>query len=78
MIETMSPNGQPQMNLDLSQASDVKCDKCDNDSFKQAILLKRMSALISPSGQEILIPVSAFACEKCEHINDEFRKMETQ
>ena len=78
MIETMGPDGQSQMNIDMSQTTDMKCDKCENDSFKQTILLKKMSALISPNGQEMLIPVAAFSCEKCGHINDEFRKMATQ
>ena len=78
MIETMGPNGQAQMNIDLSQASDVKCDECKNDSFKQTILIKKMSALISPTGQEIVIPVAAFSCEKCGHINDDFRDMDIQ
>ena len=78
MIETMGQNGNRQMNIDTSQATDIKCDKCDNDTFKQTILLKRLSAIVSPSGEEILIPIAAFACDSCGHINDEFRKMETK
>ena len=78
MIETVGQDGSSQMNIDMSNASDVKCDKCENDSFKQTILIKKMSALISPTGQEVLIPVAAFSCEKCGHINDDFRNMDTQ
>tara|TARA_Y100001963_G_C6498760_1_gene316894 strand:+ start:170 stop:406 length:237 start_codon:yes stop_codon:yes gene_type:complete len=78
MIETVGNDGSRQVNIDVSQAKDIKCDECENDSFKQTILLKRLSALVSPTGQEVLIPMQVFACEKCGHINDEFRKMETQ
>ena len=35
-------------------------------------MLKKLSPLISPTGQEAMIPVQAFACEKCSHINKEF------
>jgi len=31
-----------------------------------------MSALVSPSGQETIIPMAVFACEKCGHVNKEF------
>ena len=78
MIETMGPQGQSQMNIDISQATDINCDECKNDSFKQTILLKKMSALISPTGQEAIIPVAAFSCEKCGHINEDFRNMDIQ
>jgi hypothetical protein len=41
------------------------------------MIIKKMSALTSPSGKEMVIPISVFACEKCEHVNEEFLKMET-
>ena len=34
--------------------------------------MRRMSGLVSPSGQEMLIPMAVFACEKCGHVNEEF------
>ena len=36
------------------------------------MMLKRLSALVSPNGQEAIVPVMAFACDTCGHINDEF------
>ena len=35
-------------------------------------MLHTMSALLSPSGQESIIPAAVFACEKCGHVNKEF------
>ena len=43
-----------------------------NSSFKQSLLLRKLSALVSPNGQETLVPVQVFACEKCGNVNSEF------
>ena len=74
MIETQGPQGQPQMNIDISQTSEMKCDKCENNTFKQTMMLRKMSAIVSPNGQETIIPMAVFACEKCNHVNEEFSK----
>ena len=65
-------DGQSQQTVDISQTNPVKCEKCENQTFKQTMLLRKLSALVSPSGQETLIPVAAFACEKCGHVNSDF------
>ena len=71
-------DGQVQQTIDMSQTTPVKCDKCENQTFKQTLLLRKVSALISPNGQETVIPVAVFACEKCGHVNSEFENMETE
>ena len=74
MIETQGPQGQRQMNVDISQTSEMKCDECENLTFKQTIMLRKMSAIVSPNGKETIIPVGVFACDKCGHVNEEFSK----
>ena len=59
-------------NIDLSKASTMKCEKCENPTFKQTLMLHKMSALVSPNGQETIIPAAVFACEACNHVNREF------
>ena len=59
-------------NIDLSHAKTLECEECGCKGFKQTLMLKRLSALMSPSGKEALIPIQAFACESCSHINKEF------
>ena len=70
-------DGQPQQTIDMSQTTSLKCEKCENQTFKQTLLIKKMSALVSPNGQEEIIPIGVFACEKWGHLNSEFEKMET-
>ena len=60
--------------VDLSKANVMKCDKCENPTFDQTIMLHKFSALVSPNGQETIVPTAVFACTKCGHVNDEFAK----
>ena len=61
-------------NVDLTHAKDIECEKCKGLGFRQTMMLKKLSAIVSPTGQEALIPVAAFACDSCWHINKEFQE----
>ena len=74
---TPGKDGQLQEQIDMSQTTPIKCEKCENQTFKQTLLIRRISALVSPNGQETLVPVQVFACEKCGNVNSEFENMET-
>jgi hypothetical protein len=66
------PPQQPQVNIDLSQAEDIVCERCGNYTFEQVALMKKVSALISPSGKEGVMPIPVFACSACGNINKGF------
>jgi DNA-directed RNA polymerase subunit M/transcription elongation factor TFIIS len=59
-------------NIDFSQAETYVCEECGHDRFAVNYLIRRFSPLISPTGQEMLTPIQAFACTKCGHINKDF------
>ena len=61
-------------NIDLTHAKDITCEKCDGLGFRQTMMLKKLSALVSPTGQEAIIPVGVFACDSCGHVNKEFQE----
>ena len=65
-------NGQMQESIDFSKTSQIKCESCGGSTFKQTLLLRKMSALVAPGGQETIIPMQVFACEKCGYVNKEF------
>jgi DNA-directed RNA polymerase subunit RPC12/RpoP len=65
-----------QVNVDISQADDVKCDNCGHDVFVPVFHIKKVSAIMSPNGQEIIAPVQVFGCNKCGHVNKEFMPRE--
>ena len=60
---------QANVQLDLSQAETILCEKCGNGLFIQSFFLKKLSALVSPTGQEAIIPVQVYSCGNCGHIN---------
>ena len=59
---------QQQVNIDLSKAEDVGCEKCENLYFTTVIIMKKLSALISPTGQELNVPVQCLQCNECGHV----------
>ena len=69
---TPGKDGQMQETIDFSKTSEIKCEKCQNPSFKQTLLLRKLSALVSPNGQETIVPMQVFGCEACGHVNKEF------
>lgn len=56
----------------VDSAETVTCDNCRYHVFENGIILKRFSAITSPTGQEVVVPVEIFKCSKCGHINEEF------
>jgi len=65
---------QQQIKVDLSSAVDVKCDECEGTLFVPVFAMKRLSALLSPTGEEVMVPMQTFKCTKCDHVNEEFVK----
>ena len=59
------PKKQTQVKVDLKEAETIKCNDCDNYLWIQSFILKRLSALVSPNGQEALIPVQVYSCGNC-------------
>lgn len=72
MFNPNAPGGKQKLRIDASNAKDVTCDNCNSLFFEPIILLKRLTALTSPTGQEMLFPAQLFRCADCKHINKEF------
>ena len=64
------PEGMPQkqVQIDISKADTITCDDCGNASFIQAFFLKKISALMSPTGKEAVVPMQVFSCGNCGKI----------
>tara|TARA_R110000851_G_scaffold75688_1_gene166778 strand:+ start:598 stop:843 length:246 start_codon:yes stop_codon:yes gene_type:complete len=62
----------PATKIDASDLDDITCDECGGKVFRQASMFKRLSALISPTGKEQIVPIPVFRCDDCGHINNEF------
>jgi len=60
------------INVDLNNVENIKCDDCENETFIPAFIIKHISALISPTGKETMVPIQIFKCSKCNHVNEKF------
>ena len=59
------PPRQDGLQLDISKTDTIVCEECGNASFIQAFFLKKVSALVSPTGKEAVIPIQVFSCGNC-------------
>ena len=59
-----------QVKVDLGQADTIKCKSCGNYLFIQSFVLKILSPLVSPTGQEEMIPIQVFSCGNCGAVLD--------
>ena len=64
-MKARKPLPKAQSKVDLKEAETIKCSKCSNYLFITSFVLKRLSALVSPNGQEALIPVQVYSCGNC-------------
>jgi|TARA_B100000780_G_scaffold180269_1_gene126403 hypothetical protein len=59
------PKRKKQVQVDLKQADTIKCDDCNNYLFITSFVLKKVSALVSPNGQEGIVPLQVYSCGNC-------------
>jgi len=73
------PSGRPdprqmqQQMPDLSLAEDIVCENCGNLTFEEVLMMKKVSALVSPNGKEGIVPIPTFSCVACGWVNKMFR-----
>jgi uncharacterized Zn finger protein len=60
------------VNIDLKKTTGVSCDECSNESFQEALLLRKVSRFLTGEAQDGVIPIPTFVCTKCGHINRDF------
>ena len=59
-------------NIDLKQTTAVQCESCLGEAFQEALMLRRVSALLTGTGREGFVPIQVFSCTKCGHVNSNF------
>jgi uncharacterized Zn finger protein len=77
---TKDPDGRPRPlpQPALKDMQDIACENCGCKYFRQVNSFKKVSALLSPTGREQIIPVPTFRCDECGFINEEFRIKESE
>jgi DNA-directed RNA polymerase subunit RPC12/RpoP len=65
---------QAQVKVDLREADTIKCEHCGNYLFIKSTVLKRLSALVSPTGEEAIIPIEIYSCGNCGQVPKDMLK----
>jgi hypothetical protein len=61
-----------QQQIDITKTLPIVCGDCGCPTFRPVVFLRRVSRLVSPDGQDHIIPLESMECSKCGHINEEF------
>ena len=67
-LKPQKPLPKQQVQVDLEKAETMTCQKCGNSIFIQGYVIKRISAIVSPTGKEMIAPVQVFNCGNCGEI----------
>ena len=62
----------PNVNVNLADAEDVKCEECECNVFAERMIIKRISKFVTGSDRDSISPIPVIACAKCGHVNKEF------
>ena len=69
-MKAQKPLPKANINVDLSDAETMICEECGNKVFLQGYVIKKISAIISPTGQEVIAPIQVFNCGSCGELLD--------
>jgi hypothetical protein len=56
----------------LDKTTAISCDKCNNTSFIEGFILRKVSRFLTGTPKDGLIPITVFVCTSCSHVNEEF------
>lgn len=68
----MNPENPNTLNISIDQTISVVCEKCDSTLFQNALMMRKVSGLLTGTGQTSYIPIPVFSCMSCNHVNSEF------
>ena len=56
------------MKMLLNEAGDASCKNCAAIYFEPIFRVKRISAIMSPTGKETIVPVQVLRCQECHAV----------
>lgn len=65
-------NNTPKLNVSLNKTVAILCEKCENQTFTESVILRKVSRFLTGQAQDGLVPIPVFACTACSHVNSDF------
>ena len=66
----MEDLGSPKINL--KEQPTVVCESCGKKYFKEVVLIKKVSKILTGSSEDTLVPFPTYMCESCGYVNEDF------
>ena len=60
----------PQQEIDINDTETITCEDCGNATFIQCFFIRRISPIVSPTGQEAMVPIQVYSCGNCGKVPD--------
>lgn len=58
--------------IDLRDIPSIKCDECGAQFFREVLILKKVSKLLTGGAEDTIVPFPIYQCLNCKFVNDEF------
>lgn len=58
-------NQQIDIQQEILNSKIIHCSECNNEVFLQVFKLRKINAMISPTGQDEVLPVPVYICSSC-------------
>lgn len=58
--------------INLKEQPTEKCEMCGSKYFREVVMLKRVSKLLTGSQEDTIVPFPTYICNTCHHVNKEF------
>lgn len=60
------------LQISLREQPTVVCESCGGTHFKEIVLIKKVSRLLTGSAEDTLVPFPTYKCDNCGHMNEDF------
>jgi hypothetical protein len=54
------------INVNVNDCTDIVCPECGCQYWTQAVMVKKLPSLLSPTGKEEIIPMPIYLCQSCK------------
>jgi len=69
-------NKPPQAGVTLDSTTEVSCDECHSTTFSEAVMMRKVSRIVTGAAKDSYVPIPVFICTACGCVNDEFIPLE--
>lgn len=59
--------------INLKEQPTVQCGECKSTYFKEIVMLKKVSKILTGGPEDTLVPFPTYMCNECGHVNDDFK-----